>query len=61
MPITIGTVSSNVKILDQPGSLDEEMIERLVTLVLARLNREMHAREQLQDESAVRDRMSEPD
>ena len=61
MPVTIGTVTSRVNVVDRPGGFDDEMIERLTKLVLDRLNREMQARDQSRQESEVRDRMSEAD
>ena len=61
MPVTIGTVTSNVNIVDRPGGFDDEMIQRIVTLVLAQLSRNMQAEKQSQEESEVRDRKSEDD
>jgi hypothetical protein len=61
MPVTIGTLTSNVNVVDGPDRLNDEMIERLIKLVLDRLNQETQAREQSLQESEVRDRMSEHD
>lgn len=61
MPITIGELTSNISIVDRPGRLDDEMIQRVATLVLAQLSRNRQADKQSQEESEVRDRMSEDD
>jgi hypothetical protein len=58
MPVTIGTVTSNVNIVDRPGGMDDDTVQQIVKLVLAQLSRNLQADRQSQEESEVRDRKS---
>lgn len=60
MPVTIGTMASSLSIVEASGgAITEEMLERIVTLVLQRLKEERFAEKQVQQERQIRDRMSE--
>ena len=59
MPVTIGTLTSNVNVVDSSGVLTEEMMERIVKMVMMRLKEERHFEEQARQEREIRDRMSE--
>jgi hypothetical protein len=61
MPVTIGTITSNVNMVDRAGGLDDEIVQRIVTLVLAQLERDHRAAKQSEGEGEIRDRMSEHD
>ena len=60
MPVTIGTLTSNVSVADS-GAISEEMLEMIIQRVLARLRTERYLEEQAQREREIRDRMSEPE
>ncbi len=61
MPVTIGTLTSNVNVVDSHSTLNDEMIEKIVQLVILRLKDEQHFELQVRKEQEVRDRMSEID
>ncbi len=61
MPVTIGTITSNVNVVDRASALDDEMIQSIVTIVLAQLERDQRAAKQSEGEGEIRDRMSEHD
>lgn len=60
MPVTIGTLTSNVNVVDG-GGMTDEMTDRIVKLAVARMKEEMRSEEDARQESEVRDRRSEPD
>lgn len=60
MPVTIGTLTSNVNVVDSSGGvLNDETIEQIVRIVLARMKEEMASQEQSRQEREIRNRMSE--
>lgn len=59
MPVTIGTLTSNVTVTKGSGSLDQATLERIVRLVAARVKEELHTEEESRREREVRDRQSE--
>lgn len=61
MPVTIGTLTSNVNVADSSGMMNNEMMEQIVRTVLARLKEEMASQEQARREREIRGRMSEPE
>ena len=61
MPITIETITSNVKVVDRTAGLDDETLQQIVALVRAQLERDQRAARQAESEGEIRDRMSEHD
>lgn len=61
MPVTIGTLTSNVNVVDGNNMMNDEMLERIVRLAVARLKAEMRSDEASREEQEVRDRRSESD
>lgn len=59
MPVTIGTLTSNVNVVDASGMLTEEVMEQIVRRAISRLKEEQHSEDQARQEREVRDRMSD--
>lgn len=59
MPVTIGTLTSNVNVSDGGGAVGEEMLERIVQAVLARIGERREAEESAREESEIPDRASD--
>lgn len=59
MPINIQSLNSNVNVVDGNNMVSEEVMEQIVKQVMLRLEAEQIATEQLQEESDIRDRMTE--
>ena len=59
MDVHIGTLTSRVTVTDgaAPG---DEMVEKIVAMVLARLREEQAAQERLKEDQEIRPQMSEP-
>ena len=58
MPVTIGSLTSNVNVMDGNNLLSEEMIEQIVKRVMVKLKEEMRAEESFLLEGEIPDRMS---
>jgi hypothetical protein len=50
MPVTIGTVNSNMNLVDSNGTFNEAMMEKIVQAVMARLKQEMYDQEKSRSE-----------
>ncbi len=61
MPVTIGTLTSRITVLEGDVPLSPELLERLVNAVLARLRQELAAEEARRLEQEVPQRFSNPD
>lgn len=59
MPVTIGTLTSNVNVVDTGNVLSEEVMEQIVKRVMMRLKEEMYYEGLAKEERKIRDRMSE--
>ena len=59
MPVTIGTMTSNVNVAEGAGALGEEMLERVVQAVLARLRERQEADESVREEGEIPARASD--
>lgn len=59
MPVTIGTLTSNVNVSDGTGALGEEMLERVVQAVLARMREQRETEESAREESEIPERASD--
>jgi phosphoglycerate dehydrogenase-like enzyme len=59
MPVTIGTLTSNVDVVEASGTLTQEVMEHIVKMVMTRLKEERYLEEQARQEREIRDRMSE--
>lgn len=59
MPVTIGTLTSNVNVVDASGMLTEEVMEQIVRRAISRLKEEQHSEDQARQEREVRDRRSD--
>lgn len=60
MPVTIGTLTSNVNVSDgASGVLGEEALERVVQAVLARMRERKEAEESVREEREIPERASE--
>jgi len=60
MPVTIGTLTSNVNVSDgASGVLGEETLERVVQAVLARMRERKEAEESVREEREIPERASE--
>lgn len=59
MPITIETMTSNVKVIDREHALNDEVLETLVRAVLARLAERRDAEEGAREESEIPERASD--
>lgn len=60
MPVNIQNLTSNVNVVDGNNMVSEEVMEQIVKQVMMRLQAEQISTEQLQEESEIRDRMTEP-
>jgi hypothetical protein len=60
MPVTIGTMTSHVNMVDSNQTMDDALIERIITMAVARMKAEMETDEQFRKETEIPDRMSEP-
>jgi hypothetical protein len=60
MPVTIGTLTSNVNVTDAGGTMTDEMIERIVKLAAARMKEDLRSEEDARQRAEVRERRSEP-
>lgn len=59
MPVTIGTLTSNVNVVDNEGMANDAMVERIVRLVMIRLRQERQFEDLAHREREIRDRMSQ--
>lgn len=59
MPITIGTLSSTVNVVDGNSLLTEEVLEQIVAIVMERVRQERFEEERDRPEREIRDRVSE--
>lgn len=61
MPITIGTLTSNVEVREGGPALTEELLERIVRMAVARLKEEWHAEKAWRREGEIHNRRAEGD
>jgi len=59
MPVTVGTLTSNVTVTDTSRRFSDQTLEQIVRLVTARVRRELEAEKVAQEEAQIPDRMSE--
>jgi hypothetical protein len=59
MDVEIQTLTSQVKVADTTGALDPHMVERIVALVLSRIQEAQAARELEKREQEIRPHMAE--
>jgi len=59
MPVTIGTLTSNVTVNDGAAPLTDATMERLVRAAVARVKEELRAEEESRRDRTVPDRQSE--
>jgi hypothetical protein len=55
MSITIGTLNSNMNLVDNNNTFNEAMMEKIVQAVMARLKQEMYDQEKSRSEGAISD------
>ncbi len=60
MPVTIGTVTSNVNVVEG-GGMTDEMMERIIKLAVTRMKEEMRSQESARQENEIPGRRSESD
>lgn len=61
MPVRINEMTSNVRLTEGDSPVNEEMVERLVRIVLQRLRQEAQYQERIRDETGIREGVSEID
>lgn len=59
MPVTIGTLTSNVNLVDTSAMPNPEMMENIIKTVMARLKEEDNAAALLRQQQEIRTRMTE--
>ncbi len=59
MPIRINEMTSNVRLTGGDSPINEDMIERLVQIVLQRLKEEEQYQGRIRDETCIREGVSE--
>jgi hypothetical protein len=59
MPVTIGTLTSNVNVSDGAGAITEETLERVVQAVLARMRERKETEESVREEREIPARASD--
>ena len=60
MPVTIGTLNSNLSLVDNNGTLNEAAIEKIVQIVIARVKQEMSERDKSREEGEISDNRMMP-
>lgn len=60
MPITIGTLNSNLNLIDNNGKLNEAAIEKIVQIVIARVKQEMQDKDKSREEREISDNRMMP-
>jgi hypothetical protein len=61
MPVTIGTLTSNVNLVDASAMPNPEMMENIIKTVIARLKEEDKATALLRQQQEIRTRMTQPE
>jgi hypothetical protein len=61
VPVTIGKLTSNVNVVDAPGAVSNDLLERLVQTVMSRLKQELEIEARYRRELEVPDRVSDSD
>lgn len=59
MPVRINNMTSNVRVTGREGQLSQDEINRIVNIVLTRVNEEMGHQNRVLDETKIRDGVSE--
>ncbi|MGH7491699.1 MAG: hypothetical protein ACREOO_04835 [bacterium] len=59
MPMTIGTLTSNVNVVDSSNIMTDEIMEQIVKMVMKRLKEERHFEEQARQEREIYEHRSE--
>jgi hypothetical protein len=60
MPVTIGTVNSNMNLVDNNSTFNEAMMEKIIQAVMARLKQEMYDQEKSRSEQGISDNRVTP-
>ncbi|MEH1867437.1 MAG: hypothetical protein V7K69_20840 [Nostoc sp.] len=53
MPVTIGTLNSNLNLVDSNNTFNEAMMEKIIQAVMMRLKQEMYEQEKSRSEGDI--------